>query len=104
MTVKKLQDLQTYDEEKMSKQLVFGEQNSKVIAFNFLPGQVLPKHGHPHKNAYVFVIEGAGICSLDDIDSTVQKGSIIHCDPHQTISIKNTGTTSMTAYVVLAEE
>lgn len=104
MAVKKLQDLQTYDEEKMAKQIVFNEQKSKTIVFNLLPGQVIPRHGHPHKNAYVFVIEGEGICSLDDIDSAIQRGDVIHCGSHQTISIKNTGAASMTVYVVLAEE
>lgn len=104
MSIKKLQDLQTYDEKKLAKKLVFEEEKSKTIAFNFLPGQVLPKHGHPHKNAYVFVIEGEGVCCLDDKDSTVQPGDVIHCNPHQTIRIENTGTKSMTVYVVLAEE
>ncbi|MBT2571506.1 cupin domain-containing protein [Planococcus sp. ISL-110] len=104
MAIKKLQDLQTYDEKKMTKQIVFEEQKSQTIVYNFLPGQVLPKHEHPHKNAYVFVIEGEGICSLDGIDSAIQRGNIIHCNSHQTISIKNTGATSMTVYVVLAEE
>lgn len=104
MTIKKLQDLQTYDEKKMTKQVVIEEEKSKVIVFNFLPGQVMPKHGHPHKNAYVFVVEGEGICYLDDIDSAIQPGDIIHCDPHQTISIENTGAIAMTVYVVHAEE
>lgn len=104
MAVKKLQDLQTYDEKKMTKQIVFEEQKSKVIVFNFLPGQMLPKHGHPHKNVYVFVVEGEGVCYLDDIESPVQPGDSIHCNPHQTIAVENTGTTSMTIYVVQAEE
>lgn len=104
MTIKKLLDLQTYDEKKMSKQIVIEEEKSKVIVFNFLPGQVMPKHGHPHKNAYVFVVDGEGICYLDDIDTAVQQGDIIHCNPHQKISIENNGTTSMTVYVVHADE
>ncbi|MBB5181592.1 quercetin dioxygenase-like cupin family protein [Planomicrobium koreense] len=104
MAVKNLQDLQTYDEEKMAKQIIFNEPKSKAIAFNFLPGQAMPQHGHPHKNAFVFVIEGEGICSLDHIDSAIQQGDAIHCNPQQKISIKNTGAASMTVYVVLSEE
>ena len=88
----------------MTKKVVIEEEKSKIIVFNFLSGQVKSKHGHPHKNAYVFVIEGEGICYLDDIDSAIQPGDIIHCGPHQTISIENTGATSMTVYVVHAEE
>lgn len=104
MTIKKLQELQTYDEKKMTKQMVIAEENSKVVVFNFLPGQMMPKHGHPHKNAYAFVIEGNGKCYLDDTSSAVKSGDIIHCNPEQTISIENTGTSSMTVYVVLAAE
>ncbi|ANU10723.1 hypothetical protein A1A1_09706 [Planococcus antarcticus DSM 14505] len=104
MTIKKLKDLQTYDETKLTKNIVFDEEKSKTIVFNFLPGQVLPKHGHSHRNAYVFVIEGEGVCYLDDIDSAIQQGDIVHCNAHQTISIENTGAKSMTVYVVLAAE
>lgn len=104
MTIKKLQDLQIYDDNKMTSNIVFNEEKSKIIAFNFLPGQAMPKHGHAHKNAYVFVIEGQGQCHLDDMDYAIEPGDIIHCDPHQTISVENTGTTAMTVYVVQAEE
>ncbi|ANU28180.1 cupin domain-containing protein [Planococcus versutus] len=104
MTIKKLEDLQLYDEKKLAKNILFNEDKSKLIVFNFLPGQTLPKHGHPHKNAYVFVVEGEGVCYLDEVQSTIHSGDVIHCNPHQTISIENTGTTSMTVYVVLAEE
>ncbi|MDN7240670.1 cupin domain-containing protein [Planococcus sp. N028] len=104
MTIKKLRDLQTFDEKKMTKQIVIGEEKSKIIVFNFLPGQEMPKHGHPHKNTFVFVIEGEGKCYLDDSDSAIEPGDIIHCNPYQKISIENTGATSMTVYVVLIEE
>ncbi|WP_298828877.1 cupin domain-containing protein [uncultured Planococcus sp.] len=104
MTINKMIDLQTYDEKKMAKQIVIEEEKSKVIVFNFLPGQVMPKHGHPHKNAYVVVVEGEGTCHLDNIDSAVQQGDIIHCNPQQKISIENNGSTSMTVYVVHADE
>lgn len=104
MTIKKLQDLQSYDQEKMTKQMVIKEAKSKVVVFNFLPGQLMPKHGHPHTNAYVIVIDGEGECFLDDKISHVQAGDIIHCASQQTISIENTGAAPMTVYVVLAEE
>ena len=104
MTIKKLKDLQISDEKKMSKTMVFNQEKSKIIAFNLLPGQVLPKHGHPNKNAYVVVMDGEGTCYLDDADSAVETGDIIHCNSGQTISIENTGAALMTVYVVLADE
>lgn len=104
MTIQKRQDLQTYDDNQMNKQVVFTEPKSKAIAFNFLPGQIMPTHGHPQKNAYMSVMEGTGVCYLDDTPSPIQQGDMIHCDPHQTISVKNTGTDAMTVYVVLAEK
>lgn len=103
MVIKKLQDLQTFDENKLSKSVVFQEEKSKTLVFNFLPGQMLSKHGHPHKNAYVFVVSGEGKCYLDDQESSIQSGDVIHCNPNQTIGIENTGTEPMTVYVVLAE-
>lgn len=103
MVIKKLQDLQTFDENKLSKSVVFQEEKSKTLVFNFLPGQMLPKHGHPHKNTYVFVVSGEGKCYLGDQDSAIQSGDVIHCNPSQTIGIENTGTEPMTVFVVLAE-
>ncbi|HSI67684.1 MAG TPA: cupin domain-containing protein [Planococcus sp. (in: firmicutes)] len=104
MTIKKLKDLQTSDEKKPAKSIVFNEEKSKIIAFNLLPGQAIPKHGHPDKNAYVAVMDGEGTCFLDDTESAVGTGDIIHCNSKQTISIENTGAALMTVYVVLAEE
>lgn len=104
MTIKNLKDLQTTDEKGAAKSIVFNEEKSKVIVFNLLPGQVLPKHGHPKRNAYVIVINGEGTCYLDDADSGIGTGDIVHCNSEQTISIENTGTALLTFYVVLAEE
>jgi quercetin dioxygenase-like cupin family protein len=104
MTVKRLKDAQVYDVNHMTKEMLFDEGKSKVFILNFMPGQSLPSHGHPHTQVYLLVIEGAGTCHIDEQAYQISHGEVIHCSMEQMLSIENTGTEPMSVYVVLARE
>lgn len=104
MTVKNLRELQTFDSEKMTKQMVFEEAKSKSFILNFMPGQVLPSHSHPYTQVYVLVIEGSGECRIDDTVHSIRQGDAIHCAKSQMLMIENSSDKPMSVYVVLARE
>ncbi|QQK74764.1 cupin domain-containing protein [Salicibibacter cibarius] len=104
MNVKNIHDAKRYDDHRLGKQTLFEAGKSKVIVFTFMPGQELPTHGHPHAQAYVLVLEGNGVCQIDETEHAIRAGDALHCDKTETIRLENTGDEPMSVYVVLARE
>lgn len=104
MTVKKIRVMQIFDPHHMTKQMAFEEDKSKAFILNFMPGQILPSHGHPYTQVYILVIEGAGECHIDDTVHSIHQGDAVHCSKSQMLNIENTSEAPMSVYVVLARE
>ncbi len=104
MFVKKIEDYQIIDPEKMTKHMVFKEDKSQAFVLNFAPGQSLPSHGHPNTQVYLLVLEGEGRCTIDTTDYHIKEGFAIHCSKNQKLSIENNSNLYLSIYVVLARE
>lgn len=104
MPVKNIKKYQNFHDDHLNKEMVFKEEKSQAFVLNFLPGQSLPSHGHPHAQVYLLVLEGTGTCSIDEETFEIQKNDAIHCSKEEQLSIENTGTDQMSVYVVLARE
>ncbi|MCR2821483.1 cupin domain-containing protein [Lederbergia panacisoli] len=104
MTIKKAEESQTYNEVRFTKNVLFNEGKSTAFTLNFLPGQTLPPHPHPNAHVYLFVMEGSGICTIDDEKHDITAKDVIHCEDKQVLSIENNGNEQMSIYVVLARE
>ncbi|RWZ58626.1 cupin domain-containing protein [Halobacillus fulvus] len=104
MTIRKVKDFQSFDDEHMTKQIIFKEEKSQAFVLNFMPGQKLPSHGHPYAQVYLLVLEGKGRCIIDEEEETIKKGDVIHCHKEQNISIENIGSENLSLYAVLARE
>ncbi|MCJ8010065.1 cupin domain-containing protein [Lederbergia wuyishanensis] len=104
MMIKKAEEAQSVNEARFTKNIIFNEGKSTVFILNFLPGQALPPHPHPNAHVYLYVMEGNGICTIDDEKHDITVKDIIHCENKQVLSIENTGSERLSIYVVLARE
>ncbi|ARI77738.1 cupin domain-containing protein [Halobacillus mangrovi] len=104
MPVHSIREFQKFDENRMTKQMVFEEEKSKAFVLNFMPGQLLPSHSHPYTQVYLLMLDGTGECKIDDHVYKIEKGDTIHCSKEELLSLENTGTERMSVYVVLARE
>ncbi|CAH0345779.1 cupin domain-containing protein [Bacillus sp. CECT 9360] len=103
MSVKNIQEVQVFEDQRINKQLLFTEEKSNAFILNLMPGQMLPSHSHPNSQVYLLVLEGEGECFIDNRDFKIQQLDVIHCSNDQMLSIKNTGNEKMCVYVVLAK-
>lgn len=104
MFIKRIEDYQIIDPEKMTKHMVFKEDKSQAFVLNFAPGQTLPSHSHPNAQIYLLVLEGDGHCAIDETRYHISEGFAIHCSKDQKLSIENNGDQYLSIYVVLARE
>lgn len=104
MTIKNIADIQTFNSDKFTKDMIFKESTSQAFVLNFLPGQKLPSHGHPYTHVYLLVLEGNGSCHIDDAQFDIKQNDVIHCGKEQMLSLENTSNSKLSVYVVLARE
>lgn len=104
MAVKNIHEAQVFKEARVNKETLFREEGSGAFVVNLMPGQELPPHRHPGNNVYVFNFEGEGEYFLDGIRGSFLSQDVLHCDEKEELSLKNTGETPMSVYVVLARK
>lgn len=104
MTIKNISEIQTFNSDKFTKDIIFKESTSQAFILNFMPGQKLPSHGHPYTHVYLLVIEGNGTCQIDEEKYDIKQNDAIHCEKEQLLSIENTSDNKLSLYVVLARE
>ncbi|WP_062107176.1 cupin domain-containing protein [Bacillus niameyensis] len=97
-------DQQQFDENRFTKINLFQKGKSTAFLLNFLPGQTLPAHPHPNAHVYLYVLEGTGICKIDDEVQPIGPNDVIHAENEQIVSIENNGKERLSIYVVLAKE
>lgn len=104
MDIRTITEMQTYQDERFTKNLLYQNEKSTAFVLNFLPGQSLPPHPHPGAHVYLNVIEGNGMCTIDDEEQEIMLKDVIHCADQQVLSVKNTGEGPLSIYVVLAKD
>ncbi|MBW8350657.1 cupin domain-containing protein [Bacillus sp. IITD106] len=104
MTIKKAGEAQTFSDARFTKNVLFSEGKSTAFVLNFFPGQALPPHPHPNAHVYLYVMEGSGICTIDDEKHDITVKDVIHCEDNQVLSIENMGSEQLSIYVVLARK
>lgn len=104
MTIKNAGEDKEFNDGRLVKTELFQEGKTTALVLNFLPGQVLPPHPHPDSNVYMYVIEGKGICKIDDKEHPISEKDVIHAADKQHVSIENTGDSTLSIYVVQAHE
>ncbi|MBS4219818.1 cupin domain-containing protein [Bacillus sp. FJAT-49711] len=104
MTIKKAEESQTFNDARFTKNILFKEEGTTAFILNFLPGQTLPPHPHPGAHVYLFVMEGSGICTIDNEKHDISAKDVIHCEDKQILSVENNGHAPLSIYVVLAKK
>lgn len=104
MEIINAKNVQQFNKERFTKTNLFQKGKSTAFLLNFLPGQTLPAHPHPSAHVYLYIIEGKGLCKIDDETEPIQAGDVIHAENEQMVSIDNNSDEPLSIYVVLAKE
>ena len=104
MSAKNINDFLIYDSARLTKQVIYKEEKSQAFVLNLIPGQKLPPHNHPNAHVYLLVIEGGGMCGIDDQLFNIHERDAIHCGDKQMLAIENTSDKNLSLYVILTRE
>ncbi|MBS4210100.1 cupin domain-containing protein [Bacillus sp. FJAT-50079] len=104
MNVKNASDVKRFNDGRLVRTQLFQEGKTTVFVLNFLPGQKLPPHPHPDSHVYLYIIEGKGVCTIDDQQYAIAEKDVIHAVDNQHVSVENTGDAPLSIYVVQAHE
>jgi quercetin dioxygenase-like cupin family protein len=92
-----------YNEERLTKRVIFKEGGSTVFMLNFMPNQELPAHKHPGSNVYLLVLSGEGTFTIDEQEIKVKKDDVIVCNGEENLSFVNDGSENVSLYVTLTK-
>lgn len=102
MKLEKILDKIVYNENTISKRMLFN--TGKVLNFmlNLKPGQGVPSHNHENSDMIIHVVSGdEGEVVTDGNKTIVTQGDVFHCDGIEMFSLTNTGKENMSCFVVL---
>ncbi|WP_300382344.1 cupin domain-containing protein [Clostridium sp.] len=102
MKIEKLADKIVYNDESLTKKIIFKEDKILNFVLNFRPGQGVPPHNHEQSDLLVHVLCGEGEMIVDGNANKIKEGDIIHCKGTEVFSIKNNGNKDMSLFVILA--
>lgn len=103
MDKQSLGTLQDFQQDKFTKRIAFKKGESVVFVLNFMPGQELPTHKHPGTDVYILALEGNGTVTVDEVQSELLKGDIIHLHGDEAFSYANHGEAPASLYVILTK-
>jgi len=102
MKIEKISDKIMYNDESLTKKIIYKEDKILNFVLNFRPGQGVPPHNHEQSDLLIHVLCGDGEMTVDGNLNKITQGDIIHCKGVEVFSIKNTGNDDMSLFVVLA--
>lgn len=101
MKIEKIADKIVYNENTISKRVIFNEDKILNFVLNLRPGQGVPSHNHENSDMIVYVLSGKGEMVVDEKIQDVREGDVIHCHGDEMFSLKNIGDNDMSCFVVL---
>lgn len=102
MKIQKLSDKIVFSEDSITKKILYKEDKILNFVLNFKPGQGVPPHNHEQSDLLVHVLSGDGEMIVDGNANKIAQGDVIHCSGKEVFSIKNTGESDMSLFVVLS--
>ncbi len=64
------------------------------------PGSVIPVHSHPEYDEVLLVHQGKGLATLGSQQKAVTAGATIYIPPKMRVSLKNTGTQTLSVFFI----
>lgn len=101
MHIKPIQPAMQYDDQRLTKRVLFNEEGHAVFVLNFNPGQELPPHKHPGAALFILVLTGSGTVIVDGKETAVSQHDAIYCSGEELFSFRNTGPEPVSLYVCL---
>ena len=102
MQIVKLAEKIEYDDQKLTKKIIFKEDRVLNFVLNFKPGQGVPAHNHEQSDLIIHVIVGQGEMGVDGTIHKIVQGDVIHCKGTEVFSLTNTEDNNMSCFVILA--
>ncbi|AKG04477.1 hypothetical protein AAV35_006540 [Salimicrobium jeotgali] len=103
MHVYSIEDAKQFNDERFTKVNLIKNDHSTAFVLNFLPGQHMKAHNHPHRELYLYVIDGDGIFLIDDEEVAVSAGDVIYCDSKQQLGFTNTSDARVSIYATMTK-
>jgi mannose-6-phosphate isomerase-like protein (cupin superfamily) len=100
MEIKKLSDNIVFNDNNLTKRVLFTNKDVLCFVLNLIPGQVLPVHKHENSSLVLNVLSGA--CDLKINDETVQltQGDVVFVKGEDDFSIPSVSE-KLTLYVTI---
>jgi len=74
MNQKSLHDFILFNQERLTKKIVYEGPDILTFVLNLKPGQKLPRHGHEGGTLTIQVLQGKGTIKVNDIDAPLTLG------------------------------
>ena len=76
MEYKKISEFVIFNNEHLTKKIIYQDPNVLTFMLNLIPGQVLPRHGHEGGTLTIEIISGAGTIAINDVKQEMSKGQL----------------------------
>ena len=76
MNQKNLRDFIVYNNERLTKKIIYEGKDVLTFVLNLKPGQKLPRHGHEGGTLTIQVLQGTGTIKVNDEALAMQTGQV----------------------------
>ena len=97
-----LSDYKVQPQGKLSKRVIFQDNNVLAFILNFAPGAVLPNHTHFTSTLLMKVMQGTANVTIEGQIVPVTEGDLLQIEGSENMSVENTGNGKLELYITLS--
>ena len=76
MDIKLLEQYLSFNDEHLTKKIIYQDQDILTFVLNLKPGQKLPRHGHEGGTLTIQIIKGTGTIAINDAQAAMHAGQL----------------------------
>lgn len=97
-----LNDYFVEPENRISKRIIYSDDNTLAFLLNIAKGESLPEHTHFDCTVLLQVLKGEGNVIVDDKTVAVSEDDLLEIDGQEKLSVDNTGENTLSLYVSIS--
>jgi len=78
MKPKWLSEYIVYNDERLTKKIIYAEPDMLMFVLNLKPGQKLPRHGHENGTLAIQILAGNGTIKINDTPERLESGQLYY--------------------------
>lgn len=102
MKIEKITAKIAFSDKTFTKRVLFNENQILNFVLNMKPGQSIPPHTHENSELVIYVLTGSGEATIDGTNAELTEGDVVHLKGEEVFSLKNSGASEMSCFVVIA--